>query len=49
MVSTHKVKCCSFCGKDQDQVKTLLAAPKGVYVCEECIGKFQKKIEKDEC
>ncbi|MCK5884766.1 MAG: hypothetical protein KAG61_13835 [Bacteriovoracaceae bacterium] len=26
-----------------------MAAPKGVYICEECIGKFQKKIEKDEC
>lgn len=27
---------CSFCGKDQDQVKKLVAGS-GVYICNECI------------
>ena len=27
---------CSFCGKNQDQVKRLIAGP-GVYICDECI------------
>ena len=27
---------CSFCGKNQDQVKRLVAGP-GVYICDECI------------
>jgi hypothetical protein len=27
---------CSFCGKTQDQVRTLIAGPK-VYICDECI------------
>ena len=27
---------CSFCGKNQDQVKILIAGP-GVYICDECI------------
>jgi hypothetical protein len=28
---------CSFCGKNQDQVKKLIAGP-GVYICDECVG-----------
>ena len=28
---------CSFCGKDQDQVKKLIAGP-SVYICDECIS-----------
>jgi ATP-dependent Clp protease ATP-binding subunit ClpX len=28
---------CSFCGKDADQVKKLIAGPK-VYICDECVG-----------
>ena len=31
-----KVLKCSFCGKNQDQVKRLIAGP-GVYICDECI------------
>jgi ATP-dependent Clp protease ATP-binding subunit ClpX len=27
---------CSFCGKNQDQVRRLIAGP-GVYICDECI------------
>jgi hypothetical protein len=29
---------CSFCGKRQDQVKKLIAGPKGVYICDECVA-----------
>ena len=28
---------CSFCGKNQKQVKKLIAGPGGVYICDECI------------
>ena len=32
-----KVLRCSFCNKTQDQVRKLVAGPKGVYICDECI------------
>lgn len=32
----HSVKC-SFCGKNQDQVKKLVAGPSDIYICNECI------------
>lgn len=28
---------CSFCGKSQDQVRKLIAGPKDIYICDECI------------
>ena len=28
---------CSFCGKDKNQVKTLIAGPGNVFICDECI------------
>ena len=28
---------CSFCGKDQEQVRRLIAGPGSVYICDECI------------
>ena len=28
---------CSFCGKNQDQVKRLIAGPGAVYICDECV------------
>ena len=28
---------CSFCGKRQDQVKKLIAGPKAVFICDECV------------
>jgi ATP-dependent protease Clp ATPase subunit len=31
---------CSFCGKEQDQVQRIIAGPKGVYVCDECVIAF---------
>jgi len=38
---------CSFCGKDQDQVKRLIAGP-GVYICDECIGLCSDILEDEE-
>ncbi len=45
---------CSFCGKNQDQVKRLIAGP-GVYICDECIDlcsdiiqdEFEDNVELD--
>lgn len=37
---------CSFCGKDQDQVKKLVAGS-GVYICNECIELFSEIVEEE--
>ncbi|MGI5880871.1 MAG: ATP-dependent protease ATP-binding subunit ClpX [Syntrophomonadaceae bacterium] len=37
---------CSFCGKNQDQVKKLVAGP-GVYICDECIDLCNEIIEEE--
>ena len=33
-----QVYVCSFCGKHQDQVQRLIAGPRNVYVCDECVA-----------
>jgi aspartate carbamoyltransferase catalytic subunit len=35
---TQTVYRCSFCGKDQDEVERLIAGPRAVYICNECVG-----------
>ena len=37
---------CSFCGKSQEEVKTLIAGP-GVFVCDECVQLCQAIIDKN--
>ena len=37
---------CSFCGKNQDQVRRLIAGP-GVYICDECIELCQEIIDEE--
>ena len=37
---------CSFCGKGQDQVRTLVAGP-GVFICDQCIDLCQEVLEDD--
>lgn len=37
--------CCSFCGKQQQQVEHLTAGPGGVYICNECVDLCRKIIE----
>ena len=41
---TKSVKC-SFCGKPQEMVKKLIAGPKSVYICDECIAICNNIIE----
>ena len=36
---------CSFCGKAQTEVKTLVAGP-GVFICDECVDLCQAVIDK---
>ncbi len=36
---------CSFCNKTQDQVRKLVAGPKGVFICDECIEVCSEIIE----
>ena len=36
---------CSFCGKSQKQVKTLISGPKGVAICDECVRLAVEIIE----
>ena len=38
---------CSFCGKAQEQVRKLIAGPKGVYICDECIEICSDIIEEE--
>jgi ribosomal protein L37AE/L43A len=47
VLNEHKqqVRTCSFCGKRQDQVQRLIAGPRGVYVCDECVAAFSKAPE----
>ena len=40
-----RVYCCSFCGKAQTEVKTLVAGP-GVFICDECVQLCQGIIAK---
>ncbi|MCK5128701.1 MAG: ATP-dependent Clp protease ATP-binding subunit ClpX [Clostridiales bacterium] len=43
--NTSKIKC-SFCGKEQEQVRRIVAGP-GVCICDECIELCQEIIEED--
>lgn len=38
---------CSFCNKTQDQVRKLIAGPKGVYICDECIDICAEILEEE--
>lgn len=39
---------CSFCDKSHDQVERLIAGPRGVYICNECIDLCNKIIREEE-
>jgi ATP-dependent Clp protease ATP-binding subunit ClpX len=39
---------CSFCGKDQDQIRRLVAGPNGVYICDECVNLCKQIIDAEE-
>jgi ATP-dependent Clp protease ATP-binding subunit ClpX len=38
---------CSFCGKNQDAVKRLIAGPGAVYICDECVELCQEIISEE--
>ena len=38
---------CSFCGKSQEQVRKLIAGPKGAYICDECVDICAEIIEEE--
>ncbi len=44
--STKRLYRCSFCGKAQTEVKTLVAGP-GVFICDECVHLCEKIIKKE--
>jgi ATP-dependent Clp protease ATP-binding subunit ClpX len=41
------VQRCSFCGRDQNEVRRLIAGPEGVFICDECVGLCQEVLEED--
>ena len=38
---------CSFCNKNQDQVRKLIAGPGNVYICDECIEICSEIVEEE--
>jgi len=38
---------CSFCGKHQDQVRKLIAGPKGVFICDQCIDLCKSIVDEE--
>jgi ATP-dependent protease Clp ATPase subunit len=42
---SKRVYRCSFCGKAQTEVKTLVAGP-GVFICDECVQLCRQVVEK---
>ena len=45
--SRSNVQRCSFCGRDQDEIRRLIAGPDGVSICDECVGLCQEVLEED--
>ncbi len=39
---------CSFCGKQKELTKRLIAGPNGIYICDECIEICQQVINEDQ-
>lgn len=39
---------CSFCGKPKEKVKTLVAGPNGLHICDECIAICEDILNEDE-
>ncbi len=45
--SSRTTYTCSFCGKNQDQVRRLIAGPGAVYICDECVELCREIIQED--
>jgi excisionase family DNA binding protein len=42
-----QTKRCSFCGKEQLQVRRLIAGPNGAHICDGCVGLCNEILEKE--
>ena len=38
---------CSFCGKAQEMVKRIVAGPKNLFICDECINVCNEIMQND--
>ncbi len=38
---------CSFCGKDNAHVERMIAGPKGVFICNECVDACNEIIARE--
>jgi ATP-dependent Clp protease ATP-binding subunit ClpX len=43
-----KVHVCSFCGREQSEVKRLIAGPHSVYICDECVELCKVLLEEED-
>jgi len=41
------VQRCSFCYRDQSQIRRLIAGPDGIFICDECVALCQEVLEED--
>jgi DNA-binding transcriptional MerR regulator len=39
---------CSFCGKDNAEVRRLIAGPNGVFICDQCVARCNEILAKEE-
>jgi ATP-dependent Clp protease ATP-binding subunit ClpX len=39
---------CPFCGKDNAEVRHMIAGPNGVFICDECVAKCNEIVAKEE-
>ena len=46
--NTSKPYECSFCGKKQEEVRRMIAGPRGVFICDSCVQKCNEIIAKEE-
>ena len=47
MVRIDRNQVCSFCGKPATQKRKLIAGPKDIFICEQCVGVCQAIIDED--
>jgi ATP-dependent Clp protease ATP-binding subunit ClpX len=38
---------CLFCSKHNDEVKRMIAGPKGAFICDECVAKASEIIARE--
>lgn len=43
----HKIVCCSFCGKSQNEVKKIILGADNISICNECVEQCTEIIESE--